>query len=299
MTTLPTSEQAGDLDNLAVTRAEFRSEIGILLEYVAQALGSVSGTYTTEVVDPFNPELQGTPTIEIGAEPVADDSTLRIPTTQWVKKSGRYVGTTAPTNPEIGMLWIDTTSNPFTIRSYDGAAWDIVSGVPSGTRMLFQQDNAPVGWIKDVANDNIALRVTAGSVQTGGSLDFTQAFNSARIPAGSVGSTVLTVDQMPAHSHAVTDPGHNHGVSDPGHNHGFTAALQGGGDSGRGGSSTNDPRNTSLTTGSRGTGISIGSRATGISISNAGTNQGHTHTFTGSNFDLGVKYVDVIIAEKS
>ena len=210
MTLLPNSEQTGNLDNLAVTRAEFRSEIGILLEYMAQALGSVSGTYTTEVVDPFDPELQGTPTLEVGAEPVTADSTLRIPTTQWVKKSGRYVGTTAPTNPELGMLWIDTTTNPFTIRAYDGASWDIVSGVASGTRMLFQQSTAPVGWTKDVSIDNTALRVTAGTVSSGGTLDFTAAFNSARVPAGSVGSTSLTTAQMPVHSHGVSDPGHTH-----------------------------------------------------------------------------------------
>ena len=39
MTNLPTSEQPGDLDNLAVTRAQFRADIGVFLEYVAQALG--------------------------------------------------------------------------------------------------------------------------------------------------------------------------------------------------------------------------------------------------------------------
>ena len=149
MTNLPSSEQTGDLDNLAVTRAEFRTEIGILLEYVAQALGSVSGTYTTETVNPFDPELQGTPTLEIGAEPLTGDSSLRIPTTQWVKKSGNYVGTTAPSNPAYGMLWIDTAAHPFTAKAYDGTGWDLISGMPSGTRMLFQQTTAPSGWTKD------------------------------------------------------------------------------------------------------------------------------------------------------
>ena len=297
MTNLPTSEQTGDLDNLAVTRAEFRSEIGILLEYVAQALGSVSGTYTTEVVNPFDPELQGTPTLEIGAEPVTDDSTLRIPTTQWVKKSGRYVGTTAPSNPEVGMLWVDTTSNPFTIRAYDGAAWDIVSGVPSGTRMLFQQTAAPVGWTKDVANDNIALRVTAGTVQTGGSLDFTQAFNGSRVVAGSVGNTSLSVSQIPAHSHGVNDPGHAHGINDPGHRHSLTAARQfANSDSGSG---DNECQNQNFNTNTSTTGISIRGAGTNISIRNAGSGASHNHSFTGSNFDLNVKYVDVIIAEKN
>lgn len=297
MTLLPNSEQTGNLDNLAVTRAEFRSEIGILLEYMAQALGSVSGTYTTEVVDPFDPELQGTPTLEIGAEPVTADSTLRIPTTQWVKKSGRYVGTTAPTNPEVGMLWIDSTTNPFTIRAYDGTAWDIVSGVASGTRMLFQQSTAPVGWTKDVSIDNTALRVTAGTVSSGGTLDFTAAFNSARVPSGTVGSTVLSVAQMPAHAHAVYDPGHNHYVNDPGHAHGVTAARQfassqsGGGD--------NECQNQNFSTAAAGTGIWLNAAATGIALYNAGGNAGHTHTFTGGNLNLDVRYTDIIIGEKN
>ena len=297
MTLLPNSEQTGNLDNLAVTRAEFRSEIGILLEYMAQALGSVSGTYTTEVVDPFDPELQGTPTLEVGAEPLTDDSTLRLPTTQWVKRSGRYVGTTAPTNPEVGMLWIDTTTNPFTIRAYDGAAWDIVSGVASGTRMLFQQSTAPVGWTKDVSIDNTALRVTAGTVSSGGTLDFTAAFNSARVPAGSVGSTSLNWNQMPVHSHGVSDPGHGHSINDPGHRHSVNAARAEGDTQSGGGD--DEARNRTLDTSTSGTGISINNRGTGISITNAGSGSGHTHSFTGTNFDLGVKYSDVIIAEKN
>ena len=77
MTNLPSSTQSGDLDNISVSRAEFRTEIGILLEYVAQALGGVSGNYTTETVDPLAPILQGTPTLEVGAEPVASDESLR------------------------------------------------------------------------------------------------------------------------------------------------------------------------------------------------------------------------------
>ena len=47
MTNLPNSEQSGDLDNISVTRAQFRAEIGVFLEYVAQALGGVTGNYTT------------------------------------------------------------------------------------------------------------------------------------------------------------------------------------------------------------------------------------------------------------
>jgi len=85
MTNLPNSDQVGNLDNISVTRAEFRAEIGVLLEYIAQALGDVTGTYTTETVSPTAVVLQGTPTIEVGANPTGSDRSLRIPTSKWVK----------------------------------------------------------------------------------------------------------------------------------------------------------------------------------------------------------------------
>lgn len=280
MTLLPNSEQTGNLDNLAVTRAEFRAEIGELLEYMAQALGSVSGTYTTETVDPFDPELQGTPTLEVGAEPVTGDSTLRIPTTQWVKKSGRYVGKTPPASPELGMLWINSSTNPFTVHAYDGAAWDIVSGVPSGTRMLFQQTAAPVGWTKDTSNDNVALRVTSGTVSSGGSLNFTAAFNSALPLSGSIGGTSLTIAQMPSHSHGITDPGHKHSF--------VNARYR----VGQGSNAQTDVTNRNGTE-------QTNNAYTGISVQANGGGDPHTHSFAGTDLNLDVMYVDVIVAVKN
>lgn len=68
--------------------------------------------------------------------------------------------------------------------------------IPSGTRMLFQQSNAPVGWTKDVTHSDKALRVVSGAAGAGGTLDFSAAFIN-----GSVGETTLTVAQIPAHDH--------------------------------------------------------------------------------------------------
>lgn len=69
--------------------------------------------------------------------------------------------------------------------------------IPSGTRMLFQQSAAPVGWTKDVTHNNKALRVVSGAAGSGGAIDFSAAFI-----AGSVGATTLTVAQIPEHDHS-------------------------------------------------------------------------------------------------
>lgn len=64
----------------------------------------------------------------------------------------------------------------------------------SGTRMLFQQTAAPVGWTKVTTYDNTALRVVSGAVGSGGTVDFTAAFVN-----GNTGSHVLTLAEIPAH----------------------------------------------------------------------------------------------------
>lgn len=68
--------------------------------------------------------------------------------------------------------------------------------IPSGTRMLFQQSTAPVGWTKDISHHDKALRVVSGAAGSGGTLDFSAAFVN-----GTVGLTTLTIAQIPAHSH--------------------------------------------------------------------------------------------------
>lgn len=68
--------------------------------------------------------------------------------------------------------------------------------IPAGTRMLFQQSAAPLGWTKDVTHNDKALRVVNGAAGSGGTRSFSTAF-----AIGATGSTVLTVEQIPAHDH--------------------------------------------------------------------------------------------------
>ena len=103
-----------------------------------------------------------------------------------------------------------------------------VDALPSGTKMLFQQTAAPVGWTKDTTNNDKALRIVSGTAGSGGTLSLTSFASQA------VGDTTLTTAQMPVHNHSFTGSGstgdaggHGHGISDPGHAHsiGYTGNL--------------------------------------------------------------------------
>ena len=173
--------------------------------------------------------------------------------------------------------------------------------IPSGTRMLFQQSNAPVGWTKDTSQNNKALRVVSGGAGSGGSVGFSTAFANRN-----VSDTALNTDQIPGHTHGFSGSvsgstanagNHSHGVSDPGHYHGRGRQRLGS-------ASGNNPNLGSVegnTTTSK----------TGISINNAGN---HSHSFSASfsgttsstgsgrahshTLDMDVAYVDVIIGVK-
>ena len=133
----------------------------------------------------------------------------------------------------------------------------------SGTKMIFNQTAAPTGWTKVTGSGNdTALRVTTGTVGTGGSVAFETAFASHTPTAsgGAVASHTLTTSEMPAHTHT-------------GGSTSTFAAYQG-------------PHYTGATSGSGGS---------------TGGGGGHTHTFTQptiSAVNLDVSYIDVIIATK-
>jgi hypothetical protein len=151
---------------------------------------------------------------------------------------------------------------------------------PSGTIMLFAQTSAPTGWTKDTTTgDNSALRVTTGTVSSGGSVNFTTAFAS-QTPTGSVaistisgsaGATTLTTPQIPSHTHTEIGSNANTPASGP-------VGTQGSG-----------PRAT-LNTGATG---GDGSHTHPFSFSSGAA------TFSGNAIDLAVKYVDIIRASKT
>lgn len=134
--------------------------------------------------------------------------------------------------------------------------------MPVGTRCLFQQTTPPTGWTKETgaAYENAALRMTTGAVATGGSATFTATFAS-RTPAGTVGSTTLTLNQIPAHTHQIS--GLTTEITPAGSGNTFTVPS-GAGDSG-----------------------------------SAGGGQSHTHSLTMTAMDFAVKYADACVGVKA
>lgn len=76
---------------------------------------------------------------------------------------------------------------------------------PSGTRILMQQTTPPVGWTKETMHHDVALRVVAGTVGTGGVNAFSLVFGQFETQ-----NFTLTTLEMPVHDHVLNDPQHSH-----------------------------------------------------------------------------------------
>jgi hypothetical protein len=99
-----------------------------------------------------------------------------------------------------------TTGNVLTSNGTTWASTTLAPEFSSGTRMTFNQTNAPTGWTKDTSTDNAGFRLVSGSVSTGGSVDFTTAFSASTAVtvtsiSSSVGATTLSTPQIPSHTH--------------------------------------------------------------------------------------------------
>ena len=104
-----------------------------------------------------------------------------------------------PTAGQYG-LFFDTTRN--VLQRDNGTSWDDVGAViPSGTKMVFYQASAPVGWTAVALNDKFLRVVTAGGT------------------GGSTGGTVAASTSL-AHTHTVNS--HTHTIS---HTHTFTTSV--------------------------------------------------------------------------
>ena len=234
--------------------------------------GAGSGAAVTEVFSALSlvsPSLTGTP---LSTTANAGTNTTQVATTAFV--------TTAVGNAE-----------PF----------------PQGTSMLFQQTAAPTGWTKSTTHNDKALRLTSGTVGTGGSVAFSTALaagatvaggsvsgnpttnvaatvgNLAVSVSGNIANTTLSVNQIPSHSHPMVISGGN-GVNNrfrPGGN-----VIDGNGatgNTGGGGAHTHTHNLSGSISGAPGTdgNVTAGNLAVGASTA-----------------AINVSYVDFIIANK-
>ncbi len=117
--------------------------------------------------------------------------------------SSNWVALQAPATITSNVTWTLPSADGSTgqVLSTDGTgtlSWQTSATtiLPSGTRLLFVQTNAPTGWTKDTTQNDKALRVVSGSASSGGTTAFSTVFTS-RTPAGTVGNTTLTVSQIP------------------------------------------------------------------------------------------------------
>ena len=201
---------------------------------------------------------------------------------------------------------VDRGSNPHGFLRSDGSIdisdyitlSEVPVEIPSGTRMIFYQASAPTGWTKvtDSFVNNTAMRIVTGSgggAYSSGS-SFTTIFTSNRATTGgSVQSTTLSSNQMPAHSHSGStgstgshshsgstgnqDRNHTHsgGTSGAGsHNHGYT--YYGPGGSGNELEQSGGPDGARLQRYDGGTG-SVGNHS--HSFTTAGISNDHAHSF--------------------
>ena len=190
---------------------------------------------------------------------------------RWYVKSDGRLEPAGDSNYDIGSNGVRVANGYFDTLYGDGSnLTGIGGGVESGTKMLFYQANAPTGWTKQTSQNNKALRVVSGSGGgTGGSNNFTTAFNSSRgTSGGSVSNHTLTTAQMPSHRHKVdtyNEFGNTYGNWTT--QGGYRQAHANG---------TRRPPYTSY----------------------EGSGNAHNHGFSNPSLNLNVQYIDVIVAQK-
>ena len=134
--------------------------------------------------------------------------------------------------------------------------------LPSGTKMLFVQGSAPVGWTQVTSDNDKALRVVSGTGGgTGGSVAFETAFASQTV-AGTNAGTSITIAQMPAHTHT-----------------GGTNQYH-----------SNNPE--------AGAAMYVGNASNTSPTASTGGGSTHTHTFSGTSINLDVQYINTIVCSK-
>lgn len=161
-----------------------------------------------------------------------------------------------------------------------------MASIASGSISIFKMASAPVLWTKLTTYDDYALRIVSGSTSTGGSINFSTCFTPVNVTGsitylGSAGGFTLSPSFLPSHSHYA-----GWAYSSP-----FGPNVANGG----------TPLTASVATTTTPT-VPTTSRTSGA----AGSGGAHGHTsspqsapYTPVNFDMAIKYCDVILAQRN
>jgi hypothetical protein len=105
-----------------------------------------------------------------------------------------------------GVLFTKAVSSKSELFYRDGVDVEVpltkagaVQAFPAGTKLLFPQASAPLGWTKDTDVDDRVIRVVSG---TGGAT--AGSWTISGLTNGNTGSTALTLAQIPSHNHTIT-----------------------------------------------------------------------------------------------
>jgi hypothetical protein len=102
-----------------------------------------------------------------------------------------------PASPSVGQ----TYSYGGVTYTYTATGWSVSSPfvgavVAAGDLMLFQSTAAPVGWTKQTAHNDKALRLVGGAAGSSGSIPFSALFARTQID-----NFTLTITETPSHLH--------------------------------------------------------------------------------------------------
>lgn len=171
-----------------------------------------------------------------------------------------------------------------------------MADIPSSSKTIFRQSTALTGWTKLTSFHDYMLRIVSGTVGSGGTQAFSSVFGTIT-PTGSVsqsgtaGAVALDVTQLPSHAHDYSR------VTSASYPTTYAAKTNG--------SAAFLPKGpkppSSATPGS----------LLNYATSSSGSTDTHSHPlsitpvtpaspgFTGNAIDFGIKYVDVILAQRN
>ena len=249
-----------EFDNLINTPMDLISPAPAALDMDGQELimdGDGDSSLTMSIDDQLDVKLGGSDIY------IFTTTTLTAPAVTASGLITANAGMTVPTGFDVTLTDAPSADTDAANKAYVDTQ---ISQFPVGTRIVFQQTAAPTGWTKDTSITNAALRLTDGTVTSGGADNFSTIFGTSKSTAS---YTLLEAD-VPAHDHG-SGGAHTHTVS--------TGSIVAG-SSVQGGLASSG----SINTGSSGT-------HTHTSFGGGG---GHAHTLSNMN----IKYQDVIVAQK-